>query len=90
MGDFRRAMDERDDIHLRYMVRNPAKLAARARWYRTHDNPVDADRIEKLLTSAHLCRRCGRELTDPASVEAGIGRDCALLAAGDQQHRPGW
>jgi hypothetical protein len=82
-----RAWDTRDDIHRqhleeqRLMVRNPAKLAARARWYRAHGNPVEADRIEKMLTSAHLCRRCGRELTDPASIEAGIGPDCATLEA---------
>lgn len=24
-----------------------------------------------------ICRQCGRTLTDPASVEAGIGPECA-------------
>jgi hypothetical protein len=33
--------------------------------------------IERELINAGRCWRCGRTLTDPASVLAGIGPDCA-------------
>lgn len=33
--------------------------------------------FEALLDHQSRCRRCGRPLTDPTSVEAGIGPECA-------------
>lgn len=36
------------------------------------------------LVRAERCARCGRRLTDPASVEAGIGPDCLAKRGGRQ------
>lgn len=33
--------------------------------------------IEETLRGARACRECGRTLTDPTSIERGIGSDCA-------------
>ena len=32
--------------------------------------------LEALLAGLHRCRICGRELSDPASITAGIGPEC--------------
>jgi hypothetical protein len=36
-----------------------------------------ADMAVALLIQAACCRRCGRELTNPASRRRGIGPECA-------------
>ena len=61
-------------------VRNPGKIAAAARYHRARGHLEVASRFEAELVAAGLCRRCGRRLTDPASVKRGIGPDCAAKA----------
>lgn len=56
---------------------NPGKLAARAAWHRSHGNTETAAIFERALTSDGRCKRCGRTLTDPASVARGTGPECA-------------
>jgi hypothetical protein len=61
-----------------------AKAAAAARYYRRRGEPGDAERAEGLeagLAAAHRCRECGRRITDPVSVAAGVGPDCRAKAA---------
>ena len=55
---------------------SPAKLARQAAWHRHHGRHGDAERLEHVLVAAGRCRRCGRALSDPASVTAGIGPEC--------------
>lgn len=52
------------------------KLAARARWHRRNGRTSEADTIEAVLAAGGLCRRCGRQLTDPVSVARGVGPEC--------------
>ena len=51
---------------------------ARARGDHQEADQWDAARgeLEALLATLHRCRKCGRELWDPASVAAGIGPEC--------------
>lgn len=60
----------------------PGRAAKHARYWRAHGRQDVAERIEADLKAAGRCRVCGRELTDPASIKAGIGPDCA------QRQRP--
>lgn len=32
------------------------------------------------LAEAHRCRRCGKEITHPDSIEDGLGRECVTKA----------
>jgi hypothetical protein len=57
-------------------LEHPAKLAARAAWHRSHGHTDTAETFERVLAAAHRCRMCGRELTDPESIERGVGPDC--------------
>jgi hypothetical protein len=57
-------------------VTHPAKLAAQAAYWRAHGRPDVAERLEHDLVAMGRCRRCGRTLSDPASVERGVGPDC--------------
>lgn len=43
----------------------------------TADARARASGIEAELAAQQRCRECGRTLTDPESIEAGIGPDCA-------------
>jgi hypothetical protein len=52
------------------------KWAARAAWYRERDNLVEAARYEERLNNMGRCKVCGRQLTDPDSIERGIGPMC--------------
>jgi hypothetical protein len=54
----------------------PAKIAAQAQWYRAQGDVDTAERLEAKLVVVGRCKRCGRGLTDPASVARGIGPDC--------------
>jgi hypothetical protein len=64
----------------------PAKLALAARYHRTHGRTDLPDRLEAELHAASRCRMCGRTLTDPDSIAAGIGPDCAQRDRGAQAH----
>jgi hypothetical protein len=55
---------------------HPTKVARRARYWRLRGRVGAAERIEEELADAGRCRRCGRLLTDPVSVERGIGPEC--------------
>jgi hypothetical protein len=57
-------------------ISHPRKLAARAAWHRRFGSTATAEALEADLAAAGRCRRCGRTLTDPESVAAGLGRDC--------------
>lgn len=54
----------------------PAKMALAIKYYRARGRDDLADQLEAELTSAGRCRRCGRPLSDPVSIERGIGSDC--------------
>jgi hypothetical protein len=56
---------------------NPTKLAAAARYYRQHGRFEQAHFYETILLEQGRCKRCGARLTDPESIERGIGPDCA-------------
>ena len=62
-------------------VHHPGKLAAQATYWRAHHRPDVAERLEAQLADAGRCLRCGRTLTDPASVELGVGPDCLARLA---------
>jgi hypothetical protein len=59
----------------------PGKLAYQARWQRLHGHDEAAGRLEALLVEAGRCHRCGRLLTDPVSVERGVGPECVKKPA---------
>jgi hypothetical protein len=52
------------------------KLAWQARYWRLHGQVRAAERIEQGLADAGRCKRCGCELTDPVSLEHGVGPEC--------------
>jgi Family of unknown function (DUF6011) len=56
---------------------NPVKGARIARWYRANGRTELAEAIEQELAATGRCRICGRPLSDPVSVERGVGPDCA-------------
>ena len=55
---------------------HPGKVATQARYWRLHGRPDIAERLEASLVEGGRCKRCGRTLTDPASITVGIGPDC--------------
>ena len=57
-------------------LEHPTKLAERARYWRLHGRTDTAEALEAELVAAGRCRICGRILTDPESIAAGIGPDC--------------
>lgn len=57
---------------------------ARVRAVVRRHRPEDADELDQMIALGQLeygrsttCRRCGRPLSDPASIAAGIGPECA-------------
>jgi hypothetical protein len=58
----------------------PTKAALAAAYWRARDRAEVAERIEADLVRAGRCRRCGRLLTDPVSIERGVGPDCTKKA----------
>jgi hypothetical protein len=65
-------------------IRHPGKLAVQARYWRLHGRPDVAERLEAALVAGARCKRCGRTLTDPVSIAAGIGPECGKT---DVPHR---
>ena len=57
-------------------VRSPFKLARQAAWYRANGKADIAERLEAQLAAVGRCRRCGRALSDPVSVERSVGPEC--------------
>ena len=57
----------------------PAQAPSAQAWAWTWDH-LDTDRVE--VWHEGSCSRCGRALTDPASIERGLGPICAERAAG--------
>jgi hypothetical protein len=54
----------------------PGRLAYGARWARQQGNVEKAEALEAELAKAGRCKRCGRLLTDPHSIERGVGPEC--------------
>jgi hypothetical protein len=54
----------------------PRKLAERAARLHELGRHEEADRVERILAAVGHCRHCGRTLTDPTSIERGIGSTC--------------
>jgi hypothetical protein len=52
------------------------KWADAARYYRSLNQFERAHYYETALIEAGRCKRCGRLLTDPDSVERGYGPEC--------------
>jgi hypothetical protein len=55
---------------------HPKKLSWQARYWRLRGRLGAPERIEDQLPKAGRCKRCGRLLTDPVSVERGVGPEC--------------
>jgi hypothetical protein len=55
---------------------HPVKTAKAVAYYRRNGQPEHAERLERQLAAHGLCRICGRKLTDPTSVQRGIGPEC--------------
>lgn len=83
--------DATTEMHRRFAVRCPGKAArylARMQGDVERVGEIEARRLTAAITglraglhaSAH-CLRCGKSLTDPASVARGIGPDCWAVAA---------
>lgn len=54
----------------------PARLAEQAAQYRQLGMDELAGKLEAHLKHSGRCKVCGRLLTDPTSVERGVGPDC--------------
>lgn len=78
------------ETHQRFAVRCPAKAAG---YLATMERDVErvgemeARRLRAAMTglraglrSSFHCLRCGKSLTDPASVTRGLGPDCSSVA----------
>ena len=57
-------------------IRGAGKLAHQAAYWREHGQPERAEAIEAHLTAVGRCRCCGTILSDPVSVERGVGPTC--------------
>jgi hypothetical protein len=57
----------------RWQPKKLAEYAARLHARGDHD---EAARVERQLNAVNHCRHCGRPLTDPTSIERGVGSDC--------------
>ena len=62
-----------DAVFAENWPRKAAKLAASCRARGEHPH---ADSLQAALVALMFCANCGRPLTDPQSVERGIGPDC--------------
>jgi hypothetical protein len=54
----------------------PYRAALHARWYRAQGRDAEALALEDYNADRGHCRRCGRKLTDPHSIDLGIGPEC--------------
>ena len=65
-------------------LQHPTKIARQAAYWRRAGDTGTAERLEKVLNANGRCRRCGRALTDPESIELGEGPECRRR---DREHR---
>jgi hypothetical protein len=56
---------------------HPAATVRAVAYYRRNGDTERAERLEEMLAAYGMCKRCGRKLTDPTSVERGTGPECA-------------
>jgi hypothetical protein len=54
----------------------PTKLAEQAAWHRQGGRLDIAEKFETQLVREGRCKLCGRPLSDPDSLERGVGPDC--------------
>jgi len=62
-----------DAVYAEHYPRRAAKLAAECRDRGDHPH---ADKLHAALIALMFCANCGRPLTDPVSIDRGIGPDC--------------
>ncbi len=62
-----------DALYAEHYPRKAARLAADCRGRGDHPH---ADRLHAALVALMFCASCGRPLTDPLSIDRGIGPDC--------------
>ena len=71
----------------RYVANTPGKAARMAvSGLRDGALPIERERsteVAVLLRKAGRCARCGRELSNPSSVAAGVGPECRRQMHGD-------
>lgn len=78
-------------------LRTPTKIAAQAHLFRKRADEArrhgrfatsrsllsEAVALERALHEEKRCKECGRELTDPMSIELGIGPECRKRKEGN-------
>jgi hypothetical protein len=62
-----------DEVYAQHHPRKAAQLAAECRARGDHPH---ADKLHAALVALMFCANCGRPLTDPESIDRGIGPDC--------------
>jgi hypothetical protein len=85
----RRAAARRERRAMTGRLDHPAKLARQAAYWRTRGRADVAEALEAELAGAGRCKRCGRTLTDPASIARGLGPDClAHMKPAPEEEQP--
>jgi len=64
------------DVDAVFAQHYPRKAATLARECRERGEHPHADKLHAALTMLMVCANCGRPLTDPTSIDRGIGADC--------------
>jgi hypothetical protein len=54
----------------------PGRQAETAARLRATGRLERADKLERQLVALGRCKHCGRKLSDPVSIERGVGSDC--------------
>jgi len=77
-GPFSRALAAHlgADLDQVYAESYPRKAAKLAEASRARGDDPNADKLQAALVALMFCANCGRPLTDPLSIERGIGPDC--------------
>jgi hypothetical protein len=65
-----------EDIDAVFAESYPRKAAKFAGECRANNSRPHADRLQAALAALMYCANCGRPLSDPLSIERGIGPDC--------------
>jgi hypothetical protein len=64
------------DLDTLYAERHPRRAANLAADCRARGDHPHADKLHAELIALMFCANCGRPLTDPESIDRGIGPDC--------------
>jgi hypothetical protein len=64
------------DVDVVYAEHYPRKAAQLAKTARGQGDHPHADKLHAALVALMFCANCGRPLTDPESIDRGIGPDC--------------